>query len=315
MEQSSAAIPSSTRLDRLWRAFATPGRAPHREIREAVDNWEALAPAFLDRLQAYVKDPRGRANDIDSLAVVIHLCGQMREQRAYRPLVALVSLPGGVAEEMLGDGITETLNMIVASVYDGDPRPMQEAVLDPRVDEYAANALIEAHTFLTGEGRISMSETRQFLERCHAGFRRSEQDCVRWHAWQQAVSYLALTEYVPQVREIFEQGWIPDVHSNYAHFEANLAKSLEARARDEPLQVPYFGYFENAEKDISAWYYFSPEYLRDLEQAEREAQLRQLVAERERQAAVWRHTGRNDPCPCGSGRKYKKCCLGVGVPA
>lgn len=21
-------------------------------------------------------------------------------------------------------------------------------------------------------------------------------------------------------------------------------------------------------------------------------------------------TGRNNPCPCGSGRKYKKCCLG-----
>ncbi len=24
------------------------------------------------------------------------------------------------------------------------------------------------------------------------------------------------------------------------------------------------------------------------------------------------NTGRNDPCPCGSGRKYKKCCLGKG---
>jgi hypothetical protein len=21
------------------------------------------------------------------------------------------------------------------------------------------------------------------------------------------------------------------------------------------------------------------------------------------------NTGRNDPCPCGSGKKYKKCCL------
>lgn len=21
-------------------------------------------------------------------------------------------------------------------------------------------------------------------------------------------------------------------------------------------------------------------------------------------------TGRNDPCPCGSGKKFKKCCLG-----
>jgi hypothetical protein len=24
--------------------------------------------------------------------------------------------------------------------------------------------------------------------------------------------------------------------------------------------------------------------------------------------------GRNDPCPCGSGRKFKKCCLTAAVP-
>ncbi len=24
---------------------------------------------------------------------------------------------------------------------------------------------------------------------------------------------------------------------------------------------------------------------------------------------LFRNVGRNDPCPCGSGRKYKKCCL------
>jgi uncharacterized protein YecA (UPF0149 family) len=23
----------------------------------------------------------------------------------------------------------------------------------------------------------------------------------------------------------------------------------------------------------------------------------------------WRHVGRNDPCPCGSGKKAKRCCL------
>ena len=23
--------------------------------------------------------------------------------------------------------------------------------------------------------------------------------------------------------------------------------------------------------------------------------------------------GRNDPCPCGSGKKFKKCCLGKGI--
>ncbi len=30
--------------------------------------------------------------------------------------------------------------------------------------------------------------------------------------------------------------------------------------------------------------------------------------------APWRSASRNDPCPCGSGRKYKQCCLGTRRP-
>jgi len=48
-----------------------------------------------------------------------------------------------------------------------------------------------------------------------------------------------------------------------------------------------------------------------------EARLRQVVTNRDgagqRPAAVAQRrvaqkVGRNDPCPCGSGKKYKKCC-------
>jgi uncharacterized protein len=28
-----------------------------------------------------------------------------------------------------------------------------------------------------------------------------------------------------------------------------------------------------------------------------------------------RQAGRNDPCPCGSGKKYKRCCLSQRAPA
>ena len=31
---------------------------------------------------------------------------------------------------------------------------------------------------------------------------------------------------------------------------------------------------------------------------------------RDEDAKVSRQVGRNDPCPCGSAKKYKKCCLG-----
>ena len=40
---------------------------------------------------------------------------------------------------------------------------------------------------------------------------------------------------------------------------------------------------------------------------EDEEERRLLAAE---EALLMPKIGRNDPCPCGSGKKYKKCCLG-----
>ncbi|MFC1817400.1 anaerobic sulfatase maturase [Thermodesulfobacteriota bacterium] len=42
----------------------------------------------------------------------------------------------------------------------------------------------------------------------------------------------------------------------------------------------------------------------------RQALERQVPLRRDTGAKAIPKTGRNDPCPCGSGRKYKKCCLG-----
>jgi len=39
-----------------------------------------------------------------------------------------------------------------------------------------------------------------------------------------------------------------------------------------------------------------------------------LMYPNERVRNPWRHVGRNDPCPCGSGKKAKKCRLANGEP-
>ena len=53
-------------------------------------------------------------------------------------------------------------------------------------------------------------------------------------------------------------------------------------------------------------------YLRELASLVRAGRPPEALMERERaaDAAAARQAGRNDPCPCGSGRKYKRCCLG-----
>jgi yecA family protein len=57
----------------------------------------------------------------------------------------------------------------------------------------------------------------------------------------------------------------------------------------------------------------TPEEIRDgCLDAYEEFKTFRLIREEER--ARLRSLGRNDPCPCGSGRKYKKCCLGKPLP-
>jgi preprotein translocase subunit SecA len=41
--------------------------------------------------------------------------------------------------------------------------------------------------------------------------------------------------------------------------------------------------------------------------------LRSAPARRPEAARSGQKVGRNDPCPCGSGKKYKKCCLAKGA--
>ena len=52
------------------------------------------------------------------------------------------------------------------------------------------------------------------------------------------------------------------------------------------------------------------------ERKEREREAARLAYEASKAGTVKRtkpKIGRNDPCPCGSGKKYKKCCLYKGA--
>jgi uncharacterized protein YecA (UPF0149 family) len=58
---------------------------------------------------------------------------------------------------------------------------------------------------------------------------------------------------------------------------------------------------------LSTWYGFSEEYQRKKQLDEKEPAL--PIQPTYTITNPMRNVGRNDPCPCGSGKKFKKCCL------
>ena len=71
-----------------------------------------------------------------------------------------------------------------------------------------------------------------------------------------------------------------------------------------------FTLFGDTIEELSTWYCFSEKYKEERERARSSpgAALHPLMATKPIRNPL-RGVGRNDPCPCGSGKKYKKCCL------
>jgi preprotein translocase subunit SecA len=101
-----------------------------------------------------------------------------------------------------------------------------------------------------------------------------------------------------------------------------LMQVIEAPARPVPQHAVSAGDFDGNEQDVSA---FSTGARRnrattsmdDMEEAFQRRKRRELEQARMagageagtvQQVVRGDKVGRNDPCPCGSGKKYKKCC-------
>ncbi|HEY5723530.1 MAG TPA: DUF1186 domain-containing protein [Allosphingosinicella sp.] len=241
----------------------------------------------------------------------VHILGAARDPKAGESLLRLLRRPIGEIDGLLGDAVTETLPRIAVGVFDGDSKALFDVVADRSGDEYVRDALIGAATFLTWEGRIGLDEMRTFLERFHRERLADDEDFV-WCGWEQAIVLLGLRDLAPLVREAWAEGRVLEEMADADLFDSSLAEAERAPADGERFRRARLGYIEDIVQalDWCAWYDDSDEADPAWDEDEEEGWLEPVVN-------PLRHVGRNDPCPCGSGKKFKKCCIsedGAGAP-
>ncbi len=118
------------------------GRFPMNALKAAIEQREAITPELLRVVETVAADTLGFARREGKMLhlFAIYLLAQFRETRAYRPIVKMFSAPGETPFDLAGDTVTERLDRIFASVYDGDPAPLQGLVETDSVNEKASSA-------------------------------------------------------------------------------------------------------------------------------------------------------------------------------
>lgn len=302
-------------IDDVIRDFATTGSTlPRASMQWALDNWDEAYPRFAALLEAYARGADRTEETEKALFFVIYLMADKGEKRAFRTLCSILR-DGETPERLIGDGVTEDLERILVAMFDGSGDALKAVIEDADADEYVRHGVLVAMAYLTRTGHVTDDEMHAYLR--HLFVEMQPQDtCYVWVGWQSAVSLLGYEDLTEEVEQVFEREFVKPGVMEIRHFREDLRRTLDDPERMASFKHDRIGPYADAIGSLSRWYYFSDKYKAD--QA-------RYAAERDDEDGPdldlpppdillprinpLRHIGRNDPCPCGSGKKFKKCCL------
>jgi hypothetical protein len=228
-----------------------------------------------------------------------YLLAQFKVKEAYPILVDLMSLSGELSYEVFGDNIIEVGGRCLASVCHGDLSLIKALAENSKADDFMRMQAIKALAVLVLEGELDRASVMAYYRQLilDPGVRKRPE----------LLSFLISgccdlypEEVYDDIKEVFKlklnDSQIIDINSVEEAMFVGKNTMLEASKQNIHLQ-----FIEDTISEMEDWFCFSENY-RDYFNGKSEPSKLQEIAPKKPKI------GRNDPCPCGSGKKYKKCC-------
>jgi len=281
------------------------GSFPNDLIAEAIARREEVTPQLLAMLKDIDRNPEPWAADQERMIHIyaLYLLAFFRETAAYPLLVRIFSRPGEFAFELAGDVVTQDLGRILASVSGGDVNGMTALIEKEQVNEYVRSAAIGGMVSLVDTSQCTRDEAMRYFVELFDKLQRKPG--AHWDELANVCADLWPQEAIEQLRCAYKDGLVEPRNIAWDDIEHSLALgkqgAMQERHRkplitDLAVDMGWMQCFHKTEKN------YEDESDKDL----LEATSGEYSAMPIRRTAP--KVGRNDPCPCGSGKKFKKCC-------
>lgn len=274
---------------------------PRAAVEAAAARREEITPELLHILEDTTDRAAELSSDDGYIAhlYAMFLLAQFRETRAYPLVVWFASLPSNFLDLLADDFLTDGLSRVLASVCGGELSGIQSLIENEKTDQWVRGAALQSLVTLVATGQKGRDEIIGYFTQLFRG------KLVReWsHVWDALVSCtcdLYPMELIEDIKQAFADGLVDprfiglknvqsDLSLGREHAMARLAGDHHRRlVEDTAAEMEWWACFENERKTPA------------IDPLERLA----TAPVKRAQPKV----GRNEPCPCGSGKKYKKCC-------
>jgi hypothetical protein len=277
-------------------------------VEEAVARRDEVAPELLGILEETVERPEQIDADRMSHQYAFFLLAQFRDTRAYPYLLRFALLPGDLQYSLGGDFVTEDLGRVLASVCGGDVTGIQSLIENEEADEWARSAALKSLVALVAAGQKTREEVLSYFASLFRG-----KLTRQWsHVWDSLVARccdLYPEDLIGDIEQAYEDGLVDPGFIGFDDVEHDIVTGKE-RVLARLAGNPHLQLVEDTVREMEWWACFrhGPPSRDNWNSARSN-----IVPGRAGALSPVRTTpkiGRNEPCPCGSGKKYKKCCGG-----
>jgi hypothetical protein len=304
--------------------FRQAFKVPVDAVRAAEQQREQMIPLLSDVIVHATRAPLDEVTDEEGVVfMAFHLLGSWQVTSAYRVVADLLASDSEKVEWLLGDAVTTTSHRVMFNLFDGDIAPIKGLLENPEVDVYVRRRMFDLLGMLMLAGKLERGELVAYL-RDLLGRLEGDAEGLVWAGWAELVAQVGLREVADLVDESFKARKIEPMFLSRTDFYRILRDAEQGQVMQGiPREFEPFG---DLVTEIGDW------TIRDDwdDAIERNVtEIADRLRQREPAAAEWsdsgllsavreansqpvsnpyRYVGRNDPCPCGSGKKFKRCC-------
>lgn len=291
---------------------------PREAIARARQARPAIIPRLIEAIRRAADEARaGKQVEGNAHFIALFLLAEFRAREALPAIVEAVSLPGDLPSDLFGDVITETLPRILATLASDRLEVIDELIANRAADYSVRWSAARTIEYLVRDGVIDRTAAVERLGRHLREGLANEDGAIVGPLIAVLVEY-APAELLDDIREAYRRGLADPSLIDQKSVERDTAAGEETTkryfARLEPTAI------DDTIEELEYWASFQEEQARPLPDAALPEPLsrplygRELFepeadeADYEPATSKAARVGRNDPCPCGSGKKYKKCC-------
>ena len=254
---------------------------PHRAINAAIAKQEEITPALVEVLKSAIKYYAILPFEKMDLIFSLYLLSKFREKAAFPVMLELASIPEDYLENILGIWFySSSFAQFFASTYDGDLTALKAFMENDKVSIYFQDYAMQSLMVLFKNEVLSREEVIYYFKSLFNSHLRHDAYGLGSLIYNSTKMYPE--EVLGEIEKAFQEHWIDPQYITLEYVKQVMELGKETCLKQFVYEDDYLCSIDDIKKELG------------------------LVTGALPDSPF--KTGRNDPCPCYSGKKFKKCC-------